>query len=148
MKSCSTYWAASVSEATARSASGDVPIHAAYAAAVRTKAAPHASVSQVSRYSAAGSATTKNLARSAMALDRAPVKRVLAWASVAERDADSPLSGATERTSDRWPDVDWYSASSSSDSAPVSLPFPASSCSRAHLSALTAAKASMSTATA
>src|SRR6478609_145495 len=148
MKSWSTYWAAAVSDATALRASGDVPIQAAYAAAMSTKAVPHARVSHVSRYSAAGSATTKNLARSAIALDRAPVKRVLACARVAEREADRPPSGAMERTSDKWPDADWYKVNSSSDSAPVSLRLPASSCSRAHLSALTAAKASMSTATA
>src|SRR5689334_16453605 len=105
MKSWSTYWAAAASEATARSASGDVPIQAAYAAAMITKAVPQATVSQARRYSAAGSAATKNLARSAMALERAPVKRVLASASVADREADSPLSGAMERTRDRWPEV-------------------------------------------
>ena len=65
-------------------------------------------------------------------LDRAPVKRVLARARVVDSDADSPLSGATERISDRWPETAWYSASSSSASRPVSLPLEARFCSLPH----------------
>ena len=107
MKSDSTYCLTAASEATDRKASGEVPIHNAYAAATNTNAAPHATVTHRRRYRAAGRAATKKRARSAMKFDRAPVKRVLACTRVADRDADRPPSGATERMKDRWAEVAW-----------------------------------------
>lgn len=40
-----------------------------------------------------------------MKFERAPVNLVRAWASAADKDADNPVSGATERIRDRCPDT-------------------------------------------